>query len=45
MRSGRSARAGPAHLHDLLVKDMVSNMAQIGATRFADLPARVWPGT
>jgi L-lactate dehydrogenase (cytochrome) len=42
---GALGAAGPAHLHDLLVKDMVSNMAQIGATRFADLPARVWPGT
>jgi L-lactate dehydrogenase (cytochrome) len=32
---------GPAHLHDLLTKDMVSNMAQIGATRLSDLPARL----
>jgi L-lactate dehydrogenase (cytochrome) len=42
---GALGAAGPAHLHDLLVKDMVSNMAQIGATRFDDLPARLWPGT
>jgi hypothetical protein len=41
---GALGAEGPAHLHDLLVKDMVSNMAQIGATRFADLAARLWPG-
>ena len=32
---------GPDHLVDLLRKDMISNMAQIGARRFADLPARL----
>ncbi len=32
---------GPAHWHDILVKDMESNMAQIGAARFHDLEDRV----
>ena len=36
---------GPAHWHDILVKDMTANMAQIGAERLADLPPRlVTPG-
>ncbi|MBF9049505.1 alpha-hydroxy-acid oxidizing protein [Roseobacter sp. HKCCD9010] len=34
---------GPTHLHDLLVKDMIANMAQIGAARLADLPERLVP--
>ncbi len=32
---------GPAHWHDVLVKDMTSNMAQIGARTHGDLPARL----
>lgn len=32
---------GPAHLHDILAKDMMSNMAQIGATSIEDLSARL----
>lgn len=38
---GALGRAGPAHLHDMLAKDMVSNMAQMGVTRFAELPDRL----
>jgi L-lactate dehydrogenase (cytochrome) len=38
---GALGRAGPAHWHDVLVKDMASNMAQIGAHRLADLPGRL----
>jgi L-lactate dehydrogenase (cytochrome) len=34
---------GPTHLHDLLVKDMIANMAQIGVARLADLPGRLVP--
>ena len=33
--------AGPTHLHDLLIKDMVSCMGQIGAKSLADLPGRL----
>lgn len=32
---------GPAHWHDVLVKDMESNMAQIGAARLLDLAGRL----
>ncbi|OAN71954.1 alpha-hydroxy-acid oxidizing enzyme [Jannaschia sp. EhC01] len=32
---------GPAHWHDILTKDMSSNMAQIGARRLADLSGRL----
>lgn len=35
---------GPAHWHDILAKDMVSNMAQIGARHLSDLPNRLIPG-
>jgi L-lactate dehydrogenase (cytochrome) len=38
---GALGREGPAHWHDVLVKDMVSNMAQIGARNLSDLPARL----
>jgi L-lactate dehydrogenase (cytochrome) len=38
---GALGRQGPAHWHDVLVKDMTSNMAQIGATHLADLPGRL----
>lgn len=42
---GALGAQGPAHWHDILVKDMASNMAQIGAARLPDLPARlVTPG-
>lgn len=34
---------GPAHLHHILTEDMRLNMAQVGAHRIADLPARLWP--
>lgn len=33
---------GPAHWHDILVRDMQSNMAQIGARALRDLPGRLW---
>ncbi len=39
---GALGRDGPAHWHDILVKDMESNMAQIGAKTLADLPGRLW---
>jgi L-lactate dehydrogenase (cytochrome) len=38
---GALGREGPAHWHDVLVKDMVSNMAQIGARDLSELPARL----
>ncbi|MBF9043831.1 alpha-hydroxy-acid oxidizing protein [Rhodobacterales bacterium HKCCE4037] len=38
---GALGAAGPAHWHDILVKDMESNMAQIGAARLADVPGRL----
>ncbi|MEJ6395345.1 alpha-hydroxy acid oxidase [Gymnodinialimonas sp. 2305UL16-5] len=38
---GALGRDGPAHWHDVLVKDMESNMAQIGARHLADLPGRL----
>ncbi|MDG3042262.1 alpha-hydroxy acid oxidase [Roseicyclus marinus] len=38
---GALGREGPAHWHDILVKDMTSNMAQIGANSLSDLPARL----
>ncbi|WP_210730468.1 alpha-hydroxy acid oxidase [Roseicyclus persicicus] len=38
---GALGREGPAHWHDILVKDMASNMAQIGAQRLSDLPERL----
>jgi L-lactate dehydrogenase (cytochrome) len=40
---GALGRDGPAHLHDILIKDMASAMAQIGARTFADLPDRLMP--
>ncbi|MEX3014829.1 alpha-hydroxy acid oxidase [Gymnodinialimonas hymeniacidonis] len=38
---GALGREGPAHWHDILVKDMESNMAQIGARSLADLQDRL----
>jgi L-lactate dehydrogenase (cytochrome) len=38
---GALGREGPTHWHDVLVKDMTSNMAQIGARNLSDLPARL----
>ena len=38
---GALGAEGPAHLHDLLERDMLSNMAQIGAKTLADLPSRL----
>jgi L-lactate dehydrogenase (cytochrome) len=38
---GALGQDGPAHLHDMLVKDIASNMAQIGAARLSDLPQRL----
>ncbi len=32
---------GPAHWHDILMKDIASNMAQIGARSLDDLPSRL----
>lgn len=38
---GALGAEGPAHWHDVLVRDMESNMAQIGARTLADLPGRL----
>ncbi|MBL4627234.1 MAG: alpha-hydroxy-acid oxidizing protein [Roseicyclus sp.] len=38
---GALGAAGPAHWHDILVQDMESNMAQIGARTLAELPGRL----
>jgi L-lactate dehydrogenase (cytochrome) len=38
---GALGREGPAHLQDILAKDMASNMAQIGVRRLEDLPGRL----
>lgn len=38
---GALGQAGPAHWHDILVKDMTSNMAQIGAKALSDLAGRL----
>ncbi len=35
---GALGESGPAHLIDILAKDMAANMGQIGAKRLADLP-------
>jgi L-lactate dehydrogenase (cytochrome) len=42
---GALGHDGPAHWHDILMKDIESNMAQIGAKTLADLPARLWRET
>ncbi|MFQ6552502.1 alpha-hydroxy acid oxidase [Aestuariibius insulae] len=36
-------KEGPAHLLDILQKDLIANMHQIGASSFADLSARLRP--
>ena len=36
---GALGAAGPAHLADMLAKDMAANMGQLGARRLADLAA------
>ena len=38
---GALGREGPAHWHDILVRDMASNMAQIGAQCLSDLAGRL----
>ncbi len=38
---GALGREGPAHLHAVLEKDMVANMAQIGAARLGEVPGRL----
>jgi L-lactate dehydrogenase (cytochrome) len=38
---GALGRDGPRHWHEVLVKDLTANMAQIGAARLADLPGRL----
>ncbi len=38
---GALGAEGPAHWHDVLVKDMESNMAQIGARTLAEIPGRL----
>ncbi len=32
---------GPSHFHDMLTKDLIANMGQIGAARIGDLPDRL----
>jgi L-lactate dehydrogenase (cytochrome) len=41
---GALGRPGPAHLQDILEKDMTSNMAQVGARSLGDLPGRLMEG-
>ncbi|UWQ94477.1 alpha-hydroxy-acid oxidizing protein [Rhodobacteraceae bacterium M385] len=41
---GALGHDGPAHWYDILVKDMESNMAQIGARRLEDLGSRLIKG-
>ncbi len=41
---GALGAQGPAHFTKMLQKDIESNMGQIGASSFADLPARLVPG-
>lgn len=38
---GALGTEGPAHWHDILTKDIASNMAQIGAQTLTDIPARL----
>jgi hypothetical protein len=38
MRLGLLVQKGPAHLYDMLVDDLTSNMIQIAATHLSDLP-------
>jgi L-lactate dehydrogenase (cytochrome) len=38
---GALGAQGPAHWHDVLIKDMESNMAQIGAARLSELAGRL----
>lgn len=38
---GALGAEGPAHLVDILAKDMTANMGQIGARRLSDLPGRL----
>jgi hypothetical protein len=38
MRLELLALKGPAHLYDMLVDDLTSNMIQIAATHLSDLP-------
>ncbi len=40
---GALGAAGPAHLHNLLVDDISTNMIQIGAASLADLPGCLLP--
>jgi L-lactate dehydrogenase (cytochrome) len=35
---GAVGTKGPAHLYDMLVDDLTSNMIQIAATHLSDLP-------
>ncbi|OZB19806.1 MAG: alpha-hydroxy-acid oxidizing enzyme [Rhodobacterales bacterium 34-62-10] len=41
---GALGKDGPAHLIDLLKRDIASNMGQMGTKRLADLPARLIRG-
>jgi L-lactate dehydrogenase (cytochrome) len=41
---GALGAAGPAHWHDILVRDMQSGMAQVGARKLSDLPGRLIAG-
>jgi L-lactate dehydrogenase (cytochrome) len=36
---GALGDAGPAHLIDMLARDMIANMGQLGTQSLADLPA------
>ena len=38
---GALGDAGPAHLVEILARDMAANMGQLGAGRLSDLPGRL----
>ncbi|MBA85144.1 MAG: alpha-hydroxy-acid oxidizing enzyme [Rhodobacteraceae bacterium] len=40
---GALGARGPAHLVDMLRKDLLANMGQLGARRLSDLPGRLMP--
>ena len=41
---GALGPAGPAHLIDMLAKDITANMGQLGTKTLADLSGALWPG-
>lgn len=39
---GALGETGPAHLIDMIKKDLISNMNQLGARRFSELSSKIW---